>query len=433
MPNELLDGSGITYIVGVNNSGKTTIIEGLSISKDRKISKSEKNGETLPELTLYSGKSIVRKCSIIRPESYTIEESPILPEEQKFRIVSSRRHWDSNASSTYASIEQGLKNSQGLTSRKNEVLVAALLKKIESNEDEYDEFISLVKRIVPEFTKFAVGFDEQEFIEYISGSGIRHKSDLLGDGVITVIRILLQLYEKSSAPLIIDEPELSLHPSAQKKLLKLLGEFSKKRQIIISTHSPYFISWGYLKNGAVLNRVVKTGDIKSEIFSVTNVYSYESLINGSNWQQPYLLDEVAKEIFFSEDNILFLEGQEDVGLLRDEEILKDINIFGYGVRGKDNFKFALKLAKDLGYKKVCCLLDRGESEDYIKADLEKGFTSDFCKVVQWDRNDIRDKPIYTSVEKIGYFTKDGEKKENIGDFNKKMTEIKKYLFSATQE
>ena len=43
--------------------------------------------------------------------------------------------------------------------------------------------------------------------------------------------------------ILIDEPEISLHPDLQRKLFSLLVEYSKDKQIIVSTHSPYFVDW----------------------------------------------------------------------------------------------------------------------------------------------------------------------------------------------
>lgn len=428
-PAEGICGSGLTYIVGANNSGKTTIIEGLSIKKDHKIQSSERITGSDPEFSLFDNETLKRKCCPIRPESYTIKEDPALAENEYFEIISSRRHWDSIASNNFTSVGQSLTSSHSFRNRQTDIDVASELKTIELDDDRYLEFINLVKRIVPEFTKFAVGFENREFIEYISGSGVRHKTNLLGDGVITVIRILLHLYASRTNPLIIDEPELSLHPEAQKKLLKVMAEFSENRQIMISTHSPYFINWEYLQNGAVLNRIVKLEDKNSSIFSITDFNKYKLLIKAANWQQPFLWDEVAKEIFFMEDNILFLEGQEDVGLLRMESLHPCVNIFGYGVRGRDNFELAFQLAKDLGYKKVCCILDNGKSEKDIKKNLENNFSSSSYKVIQWNNNDVRDKSKYTSEEKTGYFDKDGSKKkpDELGDFDEKIDEVNNYF------
>lgn len=428
-PDSGLVGSGITYIVGANNSGKTTIIESLSIKKDSKIKSSNRTEGNDPEFKLFDENGLRRKCSLIRPESYTIEENPSISGSDLFQIISSRRHWDSGAQQKHNSLGQSFGSSQAFENRNNAIAVGSELKFIESDSVKYAEFINLVQKVIPEFTKFAVGYEDHEFIEYISGANVRHKTELLGDGVITVIRILLHLYTADNNPLIIDEPELSLHPAAQKKLLKLIGEFSKNRQIILSTHSPYFINWEYLRNGATLNRVVKNEDKDSSVFSIRDFTKYDSLIKSANWQQPFLLDEVAKEILFMDDNILFLEGQEDVGLLRKESLNEDINIFGYGVRGKDNFRFALELVKDLGYKKVCCILDNGASENLIKSLLESQYKDIGYEIIQWNKNDIRDKASYSTTEKTGYFTRDGNKKpsSDLDDFEGKIADVNRYF------
>ena len=232
--------------------------------------------------------------------------------------------------------------------------------------------------------------------------------------------------------MIIDEPELSLHPLAQKRLLQLIAEYATQRQIIISTHSPYFVEWEYIENEARLNRIVKEEDKVSKIYTLKEFNSYKPLISGGNWQQPYLADVVAKEIFFQE-NILFLEGQEDVGLLKQYFKGTDVNIFGYGVRGYNGFEFALRLAKDLGIKKATVLLDspvahvEGQiNETTIKNDLTEKFQD--YQILQWDKNDIRDKDSHTSVEKQGYFTKEGKIKQQdqVGDFDEKIGLIKSF-------
>lgn len=342
-------GSGITYVVGANNSGKTTLIEGIWLRKDQKIKSSEKKMGLSPKFCLYGeDEKLLRKLSLIRPESYTLGEDPCINEiNQLFEIVTSRRHWDSAAQSNSTSEQIITSSSQGHNPRiAQNIPTASILRDIEKDTTKYDEFTKLVQQIIPEFTQWAVAYEDHEYIEYISGDNIKHKTDFLGDGVISVIRILAHLFEGRQTGLIIDEPELSLHPLAQKKLIKLIAKYSQTRQIIISTHSPYFVSWEYIKNGAILNRVSKTGDKSSKINTIKEFNKYSKLINGENWQQPYLMDVASKEIFF-QDNILFVEGQEDVGLLQDFFTDYDVNFFGYGVRGFSNFEFALQLANDL--------------------------------------------------------------------------------------
>ncbi|EMM6516307.1 AAA family ATPase [Enterobacter ludwigii] len=48
--------------------------------------------------------------------------------------------------------------------------------------------------------------------------------------------------------LFIDEPEICLHPSGQQRLLDALMLISKKKQIFLTTHSPFLLSSPHLKN-----------------------------------------------------------------------------------------------------------------------------------------------------------------------------------------
>lgn len=80
----------------------------------------------------------------------------------------------------------------------------------------------------------------------------------LGSGVELVLALLLQRLlsdpAKGDKILLIDEPEMHLHPTAQKKLADLLIEEAKNCQVVVSSHSPY-----------LLQRLVK--------FGTTNVFS----------------------------------------------------------------------------------------------------------------------------------------------------------------
>lgn len=78
----------------------------------------------------------------------------------------------------------------------------------------------------------------------------------LGSGIEIILTILLlkNIAENSKGSIIylIDEPEIHLHPKAQEKLLELLLEEAKDKQIFISTHSPYMFK-GAIGAGAKLS------------------------------------------------------------------------------------------------------------------------------------------------------------------------------------
>lgn len=429
IPVENKIGSGLTYIVGENNTGKTTVVEALRQKSGTMLKRSEIVGASGPEFKLYaSDGEPIQTIKLLRPGSYTLVADNDLGDDT-FELIPSRRHWSSRvqSQSDLDGAIRALSLSAQPRSRANSGEAAGLLKGIEGDEESYIKFIELVKEVLPEFHSFAVAFEDYEYIEYTTRNGSRHATDYLGDGVVSVIRILAHVFANRQTALIIDEPELSLHPLAQKKLYAILARHAAERQIIISTHSPYFISWDHISNGAKLNRITKFEDGKSEIHTLKEPTAYSGLLRGANWQQPFLLDVVAKEIFFH-DNPLFVEGQEDVGLLTQDAALSyNINPFGYGVRGKDAFALALKLAKDLGIKKAGVILDNGTSELAIKNALERDYPE--YKIVQWNREDIRDKVPRTSTAKIGYFNVHGRKKpdHDLDDYNDKVKEINEYF------
>lgn len=67
----------------------------------------------------------------------------------------------------------------------------------------------------------------------------------LGSGIEIILTLLLlrsiASVSKGGIVYLLDEPELHLHPKAQEKLVDLMMDESKDKQIIVSTHSPYLI------------------------------------------------------------------------------------------------------------------------------------------------------------------------------------------------
>ena len=80
--------------------------------------------------------------------------------------------------------------------------------------------------------------------------------------------------------------------------MKLFNRYSEDRQIIINTHSPYFIDISSIVNGANLYRTVKNNNGDIDVFSLSED-SRENLKGFlKNINQPHTLGTEAKEIFF---------------------------------------------------------------------------------------------------------------------------------------
>lgn len=85
----------------------------------------------------------------------------------------------------------------------------------------------------------------------------------LGSGYEMIFSLLYSFYlsQQSNKQLIIliDEPELHLHPRLQEDFVKILLEFSKTAQVFLTTHSPLFVKQ-LLKNEKVLINCIKKVD-----------------------------------------------------------------------------------------------------------------------------------------------------------------------------
>ena len=102
-------------------------------------------------------------------------------------------------------------------------------------------------------------------IEFKNGSVV-HTREGMGDGYWSVFTIVDALYDSEPGDIIaIDEPELSLHPAMQKRVMGLLEEYSRDRQIVVTTHSQYFVSLKAIANGGGLMRFYKdaSGNVRS--------------------------------------------------------------------------------------------------------------------------------------------------------------------------
>ena len=118
----------------------------------------------------------------------------------------------------------------------------------------------------------------------------------LSTGEKTLLSKILYLYflGYKDKIILIDEPELSLHPSWQNKVLKIYENFAKKNncQIIIATHSPHII--GSAKNEYL--RILRKGE-EGNVEVVDNLMAYGRDIE-------WVLEEVMGTQYTREKKIL---------------------------------------------------------------------------------------------------------------------------------
>lgn len=281
------------------------------------------------------------------------------------------------------------------------------LLEIERNQEKFN---AVIRKIIPEILDWSIDQHEtgQYFLKF-SSSQKAHSSEGVGEGVISAFVIVASLFD--SAPgdvIVIDEPELSLHPQIQKRIMTLFEEYSSDRQIVISTHSPYFITKNAIDGGLTVYRTWDRGEsIEIHGLSAVDAHSPLRKLTSTNVNNPHIFGLDAREVLFLEDGVLVFEGQEDVVLWPD--IVKSVNecvtqIYGWGAGGAENIKNVLHLLKGLGFKRVAAVFDGDKVDE--RENIAKLFNE--YKTFILPANDIRTKrPVAARDEKQGLLDKNG--------------------------
>lgn len=370
-------GSGLTLITGSNNSGKSSIIEALRARGGHQppsFTTGMRNG-VLDEVEIsYRVSGVQETLRSLRPGTSESKRSSrddffqifILPSRRGFSPYFGKSSSDrANYVMSYGSLPSSRAYQlSGFESR---------LFKIEADPTEFNKQLALVLGFEPRWS-IDLSDQGQYFLKFVRGAH-SHTSDGLGEGIVSIFAIVDALYDSSpDSMVVIDEPELSLHPSLQKRLAKLLMEYARDRQIVLATHSPYFVDLAALSVGAHLVRVKTDETVGTTIHQLSAVSKafIDGLVRDIN--NPHVLGINARELFFQEDGVILTEGQEDVVLY--PEVFSQLGIelpgsfFGWGVGGADKMEKIAAILKDLGFQKVAGILD-GDKEALLPSLQER--------------------------------------------------------------
>lgn len=415
-------GSGITAIVGSNNSGKSTIIEAIRyviVNNPSPMSTGKRNvayGDNV-DLSLVRTDGLTRRLVSIEVGS---SQTKFL-DANKFdvAVVPSRR-----AFAPYFGDHGSLTRDQYMNSRPVPLQRSALIDnfagrmfRIAEDPALKDEFNRLVEKVAPGLPPWTIDqSDEGQYYLKFSRSGLSHTSDGLGEGIVSLFFIIDSLQDSSaSSMVVIDEPELSLHPQYQRRLYALISDYAKDRQIVYATHSPYFISWADVGHGAMVARVTN-GSEGTEIHQPIESVLGEVASLASDLNNPHLLGLNANEAFFVEDGIVLVEGQEDVVFY--ERILQNLGLtlrsgfFGWGVGGAEKMAKFARLFEGLGFRAVAGVLDSDKSQE--RDTLRANFPNFRFECIPTD--DVRPKAARKAVEaKEGLVDSSGQVRPEYAD------------------
>jgi predicted ATPase len=128
-----------------------------------------------------------------------------------------------------------------------------------NHPDNYKEIVDAVRLIIPFFGDFILEPNAQENLRLDwRQKGLQDypmRPTQLSDGSIRFICLATALLQPDPpSTIIIDEPELGLHPSAISILAELIQNASKRTQIIVATQSPALIDHFNVEDVIVVNR-----------------------------------------------------------------------------------------------------------------------------------------------------------------------------------
>lgn len=153
---------------------------------------------------------------------------------------------------------------------------------------------------------FFAPFDTMTFYRtlelHVREAGFEISASELGEGMQNALVLaILQAYEqrrKKGAILLIEEPEMFLHPQVQRSVYKTLRRIGESNQVIYTTHSPHFVALpDYRDVQLVRRRATGTEAQKSEL-PITDVRR-DKLVKE--------LDPERNELFFA-SRLLLVEG-----------------------------------------------------------------------------------------------------------------------------
>ena len=143
---------------------------------------------------------------------------------------------------------------------------AAVLRRLRDRQpDSYERVCWLLAQAVEgveSVEPYAVG--TKETLQFRQDIGLKHPWTFepvnMSDGTLRLLGLLLAVYQLSHATLIgIEEPESTVHPAVSELVLEVLRDATRRRQIVVTTHSPDILDSKDLLDDQILAVTKKRG------------------------------------------------------------------------------------------------------------------------------------------------------------------------------
>lgn len=174
--------------------------------------------------------------------------------------------------------------------------------------------------------------------------------DFAGAGIAEMLILLTHIVASENKVILIDEPELHLHPHSQRLLYEVLKDSAKRNQLLVVTHSPLFVSMENVSS-FILIREQRGESIAIQLlpdyFAKNEVSRLERIVRSED-----------KEFFFSR-GVILVEGETEYGAMPifSKKLDKSFDKKGVSVicAGGHHFGMFIKLLRgfDFPYLVIC--------------------------------------------------------------------------------
>ncbi|MFJ1603923.1 AAA family ATPase [Streptomyces sp. NPDC088253] len=234
---------------------------------------------------------------------------------------------------------------------------------------EWSQLQKLIAGIIPDIgelmTPIYGGTCQVAFSDPAVRGGFLHNVKDLGTGVEQLLMLLVVGLTRTARTVVLEDPEIGLHPSAQRALLSLMQDWARRTPILAATHSAAMLDWSSASTTVIAVR-------RSRGVSDATVVTTE---------RAAVLRELGMRMsdVLSAERILILEGPTDKDILDVwfPDVLRSPRIVvlpgggGYDARHADLLAKWLEAADQLDQRRILYVRDRDELSGAFLAKLEE--------------------------------------------------------------
>ena len=136
--------------------------------------------------------------------------------------------------------------------------LAPILDRILTDVKEHESLLNLVKFLLPFVDDIGVQnlTDRSMLLDLSERFAVEHKipASLISEGTIAAIALVVILYFESSPLVILDDPDRGMHPKLMSRVVEMMKEASKNKQIIVTTHHPEMVRFAGVENLLLVSR-----------------------------------------------------------------------------------------------------------------------------------------------------------------------------------